>query len=190
MTINRIAQPPDLNGLSLDAFSEAARAGDSVSISADGHTLKVLGTGTAPNGRSVAWVASDADTTSLFTQALGQTYGHGIATSVARELSLDPGPGKPLSARTIERAVDLAQTKRSVMDGVDFITQLGLSARSKGSDFLDVCRQTGVSPDGLDATARQRIDSAMQQKFDLAHQTGTGPVDSATARGWLRELLA
>jgi hypothetical protein len=190
MTINRIAQPPDVSGLSLDAFSEAARTGDSVQVSVDGRSLQVLGTGTTPGGRSVAWVAPDADTASLFTQALGQTYGHGVAALVARELSLTPGPGKPLSAHTIERAVDLAQTKRSVMDGIDFVTQLGFSAHSKGADFLAVCRQAGVPSDSLDTAARQRIDAAMQQKFDQAHQSETQPVDPATARGWLRELLA
>lgn len=76
------------------------------------------------------------------------------------------------------------------MDGVDFVTRLSLSALGKGADFLDVCRQMGVSGNNLGSSARMRIDAAMQQKFDQARQFGLHPVDLATARGWLRELLS
>jgi hypothetical protein len=88
------------------------------------------------------------------------------------------------------RAVDVVQARRSIMDGVDFVTRLSLSALGKGADFLDVCRQMGVSGNNLGSSARMRIDAAMQQKFDQARQSGPHPVDLATARGWLRELLS
>jgi len=190
MTINRIDQPAEFSGPSLDAFSAATRLGESVYISVDGRSLKVLGTGTTPDGRSVAWVSPDTDTASAFAQALKQTYGQGIANTVTRELGLAPSPGKPLSSRLIERAIDMARTSQTVMDGIDFTTILGCSARSNGTIFIDVCRQAGISPESLDAEARRHIDTAMRQKFEQALQSGASPVEPGTARAWLRELLA
>lgn len=164
--------------------------GESVYISVDGRSLKVLGTGTTPDGRSIAWVSPDTDTASAFAQALRQAYGQGIATTVARELGLEPSPGKPLSSRLIERAIDMARTSQTVMDGVDFTTILGCSARSNGTIFINACHQAGILPESLDAEARRRIDAAMRQKFDQALQSGASPIEPATARAWLSDLLA
>ena len=180
---------PASQGLSLDAFSRASRAGEAICVSASGQSLQVLGTGAMPDGRSVAWVAPDADTVSMFTQALAQTYGHGIASAVSRELGLAPSPGKPLASRVIQRALDMAQTSAQALEGVNFITRLDCSASVGGPVFVSVCKELGIAPGSVTAGQRQGIDQAMQQKFDQAAQSGQTPVAPEAARAWLRGLL-
>ncbi|MBV7485187.1 hypothetical protein [Bordetella sp. BOR01] len=175
--------------IALDAFSKAAQAGGDVYISIDGQALQVLGTGTTASGRSVAWVAPNIDITSMFSQALANTYGNGIANAVSRELGLTATPGKPLSARVITQALDMAQTSRQALEGVDFATRLASSASMNSPLFLDACARAGVPADSLTAAQRQHIDSAMQRRFDDAASSGQTPVAHDTVRGWLAELL-
>jgi len=151
--------------------------------------MQVLGTGTTPGGRSIAWVAPDVDTVSMFTQALAGTYGKDIAIAVARELGLEPSPGKPLSLRTIEMALDMAQMTRHALEGVDFGTRLDCSATAGGPGFIGACRDLGIAPESVDPAQRQRIDESMAQRFDQAAAQGQTPVSSHTAQEWLRELL-
>src|SRR5690606_21349419 len=109
-------------------FAAAAQAADQAKGGADallvvsGKQVKVLGTGATPSGRSVAWVEPDDQTHRMFTDALARSYGQGIASAVARELNLDK-PG-PLTAATVNRAIDMAQTSRHALDGVDFALRL------------------------------------------------------------------
>ena len=181
--------PSSAHGIPLDAFSQASRTEPAVVVSASGQSLRVLGVGATPGGRGIAWVAPDVDTTSMFTQALGQTYGSGIASAISRELGLTPSPGKPLSSRAIERALDMAQTSRQTLAGVDFATRLDCSAVAGGPVFLGACKAVGMDPGSVTPQERQRIDQAMQQKFEQAAQSGQSPVAPADAQGWLRELL-
>jgi len=174
---------------SIDDFAAAMAKGDAVYISVSGQSLQVLGTGVTPSGRSVAWVAPDVDTTSLFKDALARTYGQGIAIAVARELGLEPSPGKPLSSRVVSLALDMAQTSSQAMSGVDFATRLEFSARAAGQGFASTCRAEGIDPGKIDAAERQRIDDAMQRRFDQAAAAGQTPVAAETARAWLREIL-
>ncbi|WP_241144555.1 hypothetical protein [Achromobacter xylosoxidans] len=118
--------------------------------------------GATPGGRSVAWVAPNVDTTGMFAQALARSYGQGIASAVSRELGLEPNPGKPLSARTVTLALDMAQTSRDALSGVDFMTRLALSATNDAPAFQQACRDAGVAPSSLDATRRGALDQAMQ----------------------------
>lgn len=189
MTIDSVSRPTP-GSPQLDAFTQAAQGGGDVYISVAGEQLQVLGTGTTPGGRSVAWVAPDVDTVSMFSEALARTYGNGIASAVSRELGLTASPGKPLSARTIELAVDMAQTSRQALDGVDFATRLACSASTGSTVFLSACAQAGIDPAGVDAQKRQAIDVAMQQRFDHAAGTGQSPVSLGTARTWLSAVLA
>lgn len=173
----------------LDAFTQAAQGGGDVFISVAGEHLQVLGTGATPGGRSVAWVAPDVDTVSMFSQALANTYGNGIASAVSRELGLAASPGKPLSSRTIEQAVDMAQTSRQALEGVDFATRLACSASTGSSVFMAACTQAGIDPASLDAQQRHTLDASMQHRFDQAAATGQSPVSLDTARAWLTQLL-
>lgn len=188
MTIDS-ASPGPLGAPRLDAFTQAAQAGGEVYLTVSGNTLQVLGTGATPSGRSVAWVAPDLDTVSLFANALANTYGKGIASAVADQLGLHAAPGKPLSARTVALAVDMAETSRQALGGVDFVTRLSYSASAESAGFLAACRDTGIDPAGLDPARRQALDAAMQARFDAAAAQGRSPVEAATAQTWLRELL-
>ncbi|MFY3082583.1 hypothetical protein ACOTF2_21155 [Achromobacter xylosoxidans] len=187
MTISSVT--PSSPFVSLDAFAKAAQSGEDVYVDIAGETLRVLGVGSTPGGRSVAWVAPNVDTTGMFAQALARSYGQGIASAVSRELGLEPNPGKPLSARTVTLALDMAQTSRDALSGVDFMTRLALSATNDAPAFQQACRDAGVAPSDLDAGRRGALDQAMQARFDQAAEAGHSPVSLATAAGWLRDLL-
>lgn len=143
MTISSVT--PSSPFVSLDAFAKAAQSGEDVYVDIAGETLRVLGVGSTPGGRSVAWVAPNVDTTGMFAQALARSYGQGIASAVSRELGLEPNPGKPLSARTVTLALDMAQTSRDALSGVDFMTRLALSATNDAPAFQQACRDAGVA---------------------------------------------
>ncbi|AKP88239.1 hypothetical protein [Achromobacter ruhlandii] len=187
MTISSVT--PSSPFVSLDAFAQAAQSGQDIYVDIAGETLRVLGMGTTPGGRSVAWVAPNVDTTAMFAQALAHSYGQGIASAVSRELGLEPNPGKPLSARTVTLALDMAQTSRDALSGVDFLTRLALSASNGAPAFQQACSDAGVAPASLDAARRGALDLAMQARFDQAAQSGQSPVSLATAAAWLRDLL-
>ncbi|WZB66609.1 hypothetical protein WJ971_00480 [Achromobacter xylosoxidans] len=178
MTISSVT--PSSPFVSLDAFAKAAQSGEDVYVDIAGETLRVLGVGSTPGGRSVAWVAPNVDTTGMFAQALARSYGQGIASAVSRELGLEPNPGKPLSARTVTLALDMAQTSRDALSGVDFMTRLALSATNDAPAFQQACRDAGVAPSGLDAGRRGALDQAMQARFDQAAESGHSPVSQAS----------
>lgn len=158
MTISSVT--PSSPFLSLEAFAKAAESGQDVYVDVAGERLQVLGVGATPGGRSVAWVAPNVDTTEMFAQALARTFGQGIASAVSRELALEPNPGKPLSARTVAQALDMAQTSRDALSGVDFLTRLALSATSGAPAFQQACADAGVAPASLDAARRSSLDQA------------------------------
>jgi len=189
MTIHLSASLPAHAPPDLDHFKAATEGTDVVYISVSGQSMQVLGTGTTPGGRSVAWVAPDVDTTRLFTEALEHRYGIGISQTIARELGLHPSPGTPLSSRTVERALDMARTSSQALEGVDFITQLNCSATTQGAGFQSTCQTLGLDPARFTPQQRQDIDTAMQARFQQAVAQGHSPVPFETAQTWLRELL-
>ena len=176
----------------LDAFSTAARSNESITLSLDGETWQVQGTGVLPgSGRQVAWVKPEdgqVDTTSAFVQALGQSFSAGISRAVARELDLSPAPGQALSSRKVEQAVDMAQHGQQALTGVDFFTRLQFSASSAGSEFKRISADMGVSGQ-LDSAQRARIDQQLDQKFAEAMAAGKSPVTYSDAERWLKEAL-
>lgn len=187
MTISSVT--PSSPFISLDTFAKAAEGGQDVYVDIAGEKLQVLGVGATPSGRSVAWVAPDADTASMFTQALAHSYGQGIASAVARELGLEPSPGKPLSARTVATAIDMAETSSHALSGVDFMTRLATSAAGNSPAFQQACSDAGIAPSSLDTARRSALDQSMQTRFEQAARSGQSPVSLATAAGWLRDLL-
>ena len=189
MTIHLSASLPAQAPPDLDHFKAATEGADAVYISVSGQSMQVLGTGTTPGGRSVAWVAPDVDTTRQFTEALEHRFGIGISQTIVRELGLHPSPGTPLSSRTVERAIDMAQTSTLALEGVDFITQLDCSATTRGAGFQFACRTLDLDPAGFTAQQRQDIDAAMLARFQQAAAQGQSPVAPDTAQAWLRELL-
>jgi hypothetical protein len=190
MNSNLSTSLPLSRGPSLEHFETAAHGAEAVCISVSGQSMQVLGVGATPGGRSVAWVAPDVDTTRLFTEALGQTYGTGIARAVARELGLEPSPGKPLASRTVAQALDMAQTSSQAMSGVDFATRLDCSAAARGAGFQAACRSLGIEPSAIGPQRAAQIDQAMQARFEQAARQGQSPVAPATAQAWLKDLLA
>lgn len=182
--------PPALPALELDVFARAASQGETLYVTKAGEQFQVIASGTTPSGRNVSWVATDEDTLVMFSSALALAYGTGIARAVAKELDLHAAPTTSLSARVVTRAVDMAETSRHALQGVDFLTFLSWSARADTAGFRQVCHDTGVSPDQISGTLRATIDESMQQRFASAAQSGKAPVSAHTAQEWLREVLA
>lgn len=189
MTINASVTSAPHGSPALDAFTAAAKNSDAVYLSVSGQSMQVLGTGVSPSGRSVAWVDPDLDTVRMFTEALGQQYGIGIAKAVAQELGLSPSPGKPLSSRTITQALDMAQTAGQVLAGADFAMTLQCSATGQGPLFKAACQAQEIDPASLSPPQRQDIDQAMLHRFEQASLSGQSPVTPEVAMGWLRDLL-
>lgn len=177
----------------LEAFERSARQADAVRVVLDGDSFQVLGQGQLPTAqgmRSVAWVQSDqADTTRMFVDALAQTYGGGISQAVARELGLDPAPGKPLASRLVHQAIDAANTGRQALSGVDFLTQIDHSATAQGGAFRAKLQALGLDTTPLDTATRQAIDQQMREQFEHAARQGQVPVSAATAGQWLEAAL-
>ena len=193
MTVNNLppttaAGPPQP---ALESFQEAAQQGPWLHVSQDGAQWQVKATGITPSQRSVAWVEpqSEADTTSAFVAALGQSFSRGIQSAVARELGLEPAPGRPLSARTVQQALDMAQTSRTALQGVDFLTQLSVSAAHSSTTFMQACKQLAIDPASLGTEQRTLVDARMEQRFQGAAAERQAPVTPATAREWLMQEL-
>lgn len=187
MTISPASILPPLPAL--EAYTEAARTAQDLYVNIDETQRQVLSWGSTQQGRSVAWVAPDIDTTSMFTRALAQTYGRGIASAVAEQLGLDPAPGKPLSSRTVMSALDMANNAKDALTGVDFMSRLSASAVSDMPIFRQACQDCHIDPKSLNAQQRQTLDLAMQDRFDQSVIMGFSPVPLAKIGEWLRELL-
>lgn len=191
MTIN--ALPPPIprgsTGPSLESFRAAAQGGDWLHLAQDGSSWQVKASGATPSGRQVAWVEPQGDTTSAFVDALGQSFSRGIQAAVARELGLQPAPGRPLASRMVEQALEMAQTGQTALDGVDFFTRLNVSAKQDSAEFLRACKQLGLDPAGVAPAQRTQVDALMQQRFDAAAAGLQGPVSPGVARDWLVQTL-
>lgn len=178
----------------LEAFRQGAEKGEAVQVTIDGQDFKVVAQGqmqgAGSGARSVAWVQGEADSTGMFVQALSQSFGHGLSSAVARELGLDPSPGKPLASRAVMQALDMAAIGQQALAGVDFLTRLEHSANAKGAAFEHVASSIGIDPARLTGDQRAAIDAGMQARFDAASAQGQSPVAHETAAAWLRDELA
>lgn len=186
MTIHFPSSSPTLPE-SLQAFEKAAAQGEEIYL--DGQTLVVRASGTSPQGRQVDWVASTGDAAVALMQALEEASGAGLGAAISRELGLSSAPGKPIQARTVERAIEMADVGSQVLEGVDFPTRLNLSAEHNGAGFIQACERAGVQPSSFDGQARARIDESMARHFDEALKTGQSPVSAQQAREWLDHIL-
>jgi hypothetical protein len=177
----------------LEQFRQGATQEESLVAHVDGQSFQVLAQGemgsSSGGTRSVAWVRDDVDTTSMFVRALAESSGSKLSGAIAASLGLEPAPGKPLSSRVVQQALDMAQTGRQALAGVDFMTQLEHSAVSGGAAFRQVATASGVDPASLSSADRARIDNDMAARFQAAAKAGDA-VPSGTASEWLRSLLA
>lgn len=175
--------------LPLATYTEAAQRGQDLYITIDGAQHQVLSVGCTQQGRSVAWLAPDIDTTSMFTAALTHAYGPAIVDEVSRQLGLLPAPGKPLSSRTVVAAIDMADTAKHALSGIDFVSRLRTSAAADTPIFQQACRDSQLDPSAISPDQRESLDKAMHARFEHAASVGESPVSLATAGQWLRELL-
>jgi hypothetical protein len=174
-------------------FREAARNAPEVHVALDQGHFVVLGQGhmsSSAGSRSVAWVKGDADTTSIFVNALNRSFGAGVAGAVAREFGLEPTPGKPLSSRLVKEALNMAEAAQGALAGVDFLTFLDHSAVSGGAGYRAALSVAGLDASAVSPTQREAIDNAIRARFQEAAAQGASPVEPATAARWLHSELA
>ncbi|MCX5590286.1 hypothetical protein [Alcaligenes endophyticus] len=174
-------------GPSLQAFEEAAAQQSDIYL--DGNRLVVLDQGQLPSGRRVEWVQTNNDASQAFLDALQRNYGAGLSQAVASELNLSPAPGQALSSRTVQAALHMLDVAQQALSGVDFFTQLQLSATAHTENFNQACRAVDIAPEQLDDQQRQQIDLAMDKHFQTASINGHSPVSPQQAATWLQAIL-
>jgi len=194
MSISNANGPSAYEAPRLDAFRASAHGADTLHVHLAGGGFHVLGQSAYASGgteRRVSWVDDPAtDTSGLFLQALADTYGSGISTRIARELGLRPAAGQPLSARTVENALQAAETGQQALAGVDFLTMLEHSTRHGSPVVKQVIQELGIDPARLETRVQQRIDEAMRQRFAEAAAAGQTPVPPELARNWMKLELS
>ena len=171
-------------------FENAARQGEAVCVEYDGSGWQVapVNEGDLSVGAGVREL-SGADTTSLFLQALEKAYTQGIRDAVVKTLALLPSPSQPLASHVVHQALEMANSIKQSLAGVDFLTTLTYSAKLDSGLFQSVCRDEGVDPATLGAAQRAQIDDSMAQQFAEAARLGMIPVAQTSARAWLAQAV-
>ncbi len=190
MTIKSLLQPAIAADISLDSFRDSARKGDQLQVVHDGSAWKIWASGTTMSEGLVARSDIEVDTTQIFVDALGRAFSRGIQDAVVRELGLDPKPGQPLESQRVLQAIAMAETSWQALQGVDFMTQLMLSATAQSRVFVETCHALGLPPDAVSARQRAAVDGCMQERFAQAACEGNFPVAPALAQQWLHAELS
>ena len=110
--------------ISVDDFRKYADQASAVAIISHHARLKVIAVGMTPDGRAIAWLDPSIDTARHFMDALGDAFGERASVQTARELALAPAPGKVLPSALVHRAIDMAQTAKTALEGVDFLDDM------------------------------------------------------------------
>ncbi len=186
MTITTLVHPAQL---SLNAFRDSAKKGETLQVVHDGSLWTVWACSTAQAQRFGARADVEVDTTSIFIDALGAAFPAGIRDAVVRELGLVPMPGAPLESRLVLQAIAMAETSQKALQGVDFMTQLMFSAAAHSVEFVNACGALGLPPEAFSPQQRAAVDVCMQERFVQAAQQGQVPVEHALAQEWLRSEL-
>jgi hypothetical protein len=175
----RRAPSPDI-APPLQAFQEAAQTWPSAGVH-DAACAKAQ-FGPAPlTADGVIWIRDKVETT-----AMEAAFGESMAQAIARELALQPAPERPILASDVHRAVELGETSRHALAGVDFGTRLRLGAVVDGPEFHRIAQDLGVNSSRLTPQVRQAIDARMGDRFEQARLAGQSPVPVAKAEKWLR----
>ena len=176
----------------LDAFITAARAAGEqgeVRVQLDGQNYLVLANGRTATGRDVSWITNnEPDATSIYLSVFQKHYGQRLTEAVKENFS-DLTPGKPLSARTVTLALEMADRSLTALSGVDFLTRLQSSALARGRNFDQACSRLGIEPGSISSESRGRIDADIQSRFQEALIQGESPVGMARMQSWLDEAL-
>jgi hypothetical protein len=122
----------DSAAISVNDFRKYAEQASAVAIISHHARLKVIAVGTTPDGRAIAWLDPNIDTARHFMDALDDAFGERVGAQTALELTLTPTPGKALPSALVHRAIDMAQTAKTAMDGVDFLNDM----TRQGSDLF------------------------------------------------------
>jgi len=178
--------------VSIEAFEQAAAKGGVILLERASDGMRVIATGVTRDRRHVAWVqtqtAGEGDPTGVFLGLLEGRFGQRISDMVAREMGLEAN--RPLHAREVQRAIQLAKDSQAMFAGMNFMTRLQLSAVSNGPEFRSACAELGLDPDALSQADRQEIDRALEQAFREASGADGIHIDLLQGRALLRQVIA
>jgi len=183
----------DMGAPTLDAFLNAASSAENdgeLRVAIDGEKFLVLAKGRTANGREVAWIANtEPDATSIYLEVFRRHFGARITEAVVGQLNGELVPGKPLFARTVTLALEMADRSLTALSGVDFLTRLHSSAIARGRNFDDTCLRMGLDAKQINDEVRASIDAEIQKRFQQALTIGESPVAFTTLQGWLEESM-
>ncbi len=112
-----------------------------------------------------------------------------LIDAAQRVLDLPTDPLSPQPPEAAQRTQQALHEAALALDGVDYLTQLTLSAVHRGPGFRAAAQALGLSPHALDPATRAQIDARMGQRFAQAAAAGSAPVDHRTAAQWLHHEL-
>jgi len=104
-----------------------------------------------------------------------------LIDAVERALDLPTDPRSPQAPDAAQRTQQALHEAARALAGVDYFTQLELSAVHQGAGFKAVAQALGLSPNALDPATRDQIDARMGLRFDEAAANGDAPIDRRTA---------
>jgi hypothetical protein len=125
----------------------------------------------------------------VFVNVLRDAFGQSIATAIAEACRLETVGAKPLSVRTVRRALDMAEKRKAVYQGINFMTAMQFSARRGGPEFAQACREMGIDPRSLGRAARETLDDRFRSLFEAASAGDSIFVELLRARALMTEAL-
>jgi len=112
-----------------------------------------------------------------------------LIDAAQRMLDVPTSPARAPSPEAAQRTEQALQEAACALAGVDYLTQLALSAVHQGPAFKAVAQGLGLAPGALDPATRDHIDARMSLRFAEAAAHGGAPVDRRTAAQWLHHEL-
>ncbi|WP_142848253.1 hypothetical protein [Telmatospirillum sp. J64-1] len=182
---------------SLDAFVQAAAAGEYIDIRNEPNGPAVIATGRAPSGRRVDWVDPSqpgalppgmADATRAFLAALEAVYGERITNVVRKELGLSSGQHLP--SPLVRRAVEMAKASQSMFSGFNFMSRLHFSAVRGGAELDAACAAAGIEARKMGPGQKALADELFGRSFEAAAKGDTVQIEVDEARPLFREAVA
>jgi hypothetical protein len=112
-----------------------------------------------------------------------------LIDAVERALDVPTDPRSPQPPHAAQRTQQALHEAARALAGVDYLTQLELSAVHQGAGFKAVAQGLGLSPSALDPATRDQIDARMGLRFAEAAAHGDAPINRRTAEQWLHHEL-
>jgi hypothetical protein len=140
-------------------------------------------------GSAAAPAATGGTTAQGALEILGTRFGPAVASSVVRALGHDPASPQVLGPKELTAAESAAETSRTAISGLNFLSSTLLSAERNGKQFRACAEAVQIDPDALPVETRRRIDAAFAREMDAADGAGSRCVDLAAAQPLMQRAI-